>query len=74
VAGPLTASFGEARGPGSTGSDVTTPGAGETGSGLGETVESSIDDCRGNAADALSEDIVGADVGIVVGIVEAVGL
>lgn len=75
VAGPLTASFWEARTePGSAVSDTTGPGAGETGSGLGKTVESSIDDCTGNAADALSEDIVGADVGDVVGIVEAVGL
>lgn len=75
VAGPLTASFWGARTePGSAVSDANEPGAGETGSGLGETVESSIDDCTGNAADALSEDIVGADVGYVVGIVEAVGL
>lgn len=75
VAGPLTASFWGARTePGSAVSDANEPGAGETGSGLGEKVESSIDDCTGNAADALSEDIVGADVGDVVGIVEAVGL
>jgi hypothetical protein len=41
---------------------------------LGETVEDSIDDCRGNAADVLSEGIVGADIGVVVDAVKAVGL
>ena len=65
VAGPLTASFGAGKGPGSDDIGATasgvwaceTVGVIEPGSGLGETMDDSIDGCR-------SEVIVGADIGV----------
>lgn len=81
MAGPLTASLGVAREPGSADTGATAPGACETigaivlGSGLGETVDDSIDGCSGSAADddELSKVFVGADIGVVIN-VDVVGL
>jgi hypothetical protein len=65
VAGPLTASFGAGKGPGSDDIGATasgvwaceTVGVIEPGSGLGETMDDSIDGCR-------SEVVVGAEIGV----------
>jgi hypothetical protein len=52
------------------GSADTVVGASETvgvivlGSELGETIDDTIEDCRGSAADALSEVLAGGEVGV----------
>lgn len=70
VNGPLTAGLWGDTGPGSADTDDTVVGATETvgvivlGSGLGETIDGAIEDCRGSAADALSTVLASGEVGV----------
>lgn len=70
VNGPLAVALGGGTGPGSADTGDTVVGAAETvgvivlGSELGETIDGTIEDCRGSAADALSKALASGEVGV----------